>query len=40
MKDNNIFVDSREFDLIFLRLNKERNGKIKFNDICNEIEPF
>ena len=33
-----IFKNSNDCDLIFLRLNKKRNGKIDFQEMCDEIE--
>ena len=33
-----IFKNSNDCDLIFLRLNKARNGKIDFQEMCDEIE--
>ena len=37
-KKNGIFNTSTECDLLFLRLNKLRNGKIDFQEMCEEIE--
>ena len=38
MQKNGIFNSSTECDLLFLRLNKLRNGKIDFQEMCEEIE--
>ena len=39
MQKNGIFNNSNDCDLIFLRLNKLRNGKIDFQEMLDEIEP-
>ena len=39
LQKNGIFNNSNDCDLIFLRLNKSRNGKIDFQEMCDEIEP-
>ena len=38
LQKNGIFNNSNDCDLVFLRLNKARNGKIDFQEICDEIE--
>ena len=38
MKKNGIFSSNNDCDLLFLRLNKLRNGKIDFQEMCEEIE--
>ena len=38
LQKNGIFNNSSDCDLVFLRLNKARNGKIDFQEICDEIE--
>ena len=38
MKNNGIFSSNNDCDLLFLRLNKLRNGKIDFQEMCEEIE--
>lgn len=38
MKNNGIFSSNNDCDLLFLRLNKLRNGKISFQEMCEEIE--
>ena len=39
LQKNGIFNNSNDCDLIFLRINKLRNGKIDFQEMCDEIEP-
>ena len=39
MQKNGIFKSNNECDLLFLRLNKARNGQIEFQEMCDEIEP-
>ena len=39
MQKNGIFKSNNECDLLFLRLNKARNGQIDFQEMCDEIEP-
>ena len=39
LQKNGIFNNSNDCDLIFLRLNKLRNGKIDFQEMYDEIEP-
>ena len=38
LQKNGIFNNSNDCDLVFLRLNKAKNGKIDFQEICDEIE--
>ena len=38
LQNNGIFNTSNDCDLLFLRLNKLRNGKIYFKEIFDEIE--
>jgi len=38
MKKNGVFSSNNDCDLLFLRLNKLRNGKIDFQEMCGEIE--
>ena len=38
LQKNGIFNTSNDCDLLFLRLNKLRNGKIYFKEIFDEIE--
>ena len=40
MQKNEMFNNSNDCDLLFLRLNKLRNGKIEFQEMCEEIEPL
>jgi Ca2+-binding EF-hand superfamily protein len=40
MQKNGIFKSNNECDLLFLRLNKARNGQIEFQEMCDEIEPI
>ena len=40
LKNNNIFENSNDCDLLFLRLNKLRNGRIEYQEIIDEIEPL
>ena len=40
LQKNKIFNTSNDSDLLFLRLNKLKNGKIDFKEICNEFEPI
>ena len=40
LQNNEIFNNSNDCDLLFLRLNKLRNGKIEFQELCEEIEPI
>ena len=39
MKKNRIFTDNKELDLLFIRLDKNRNGKIDFKEIYDETHP-
>ena len=39
LQKNGIFNNSNDCDLIFLRINKLRNGKIDFQEMLDEIEP-
>jgi Ca2+-binding EF-hand superfamily protein len=38
MKKNGVFSSNNDCDLLFWRLNKLRNGKIDFQEMCEEIE--
>jgi len=38
LQKNDIFSIDDDCDLLFLRLNKLRNGKIEFQEMCDEIE--
>ena len=40
LQKNEIFDNSNNCALLFLRLNKLRNGKIDFQEMCEEIEPI
>ena len=40
MQKNGILKSNNECDLLFLRLNKARNGQIEFQEMCDEIEPI
>ena len=40
IQNNDLFKSSYECDLLFLRLNKLRNGKIEFKEMMDEIEPI
>ena len=40
IQNNEIFNKSNECDLLFLRFNKLRNGKIDYQEIIDEIEPI
>ena len=40
LQKNKIFNTSNDSDLLFLRLNKLKNGKIDFKEIYNEFEPI
>ena len=39
MKNNRIFTDNKELNLLFIRLDKNRNGKIDFKEIYDETHP-
>ena len=39
MKKNRIFTDNKELDLLFIRLDKNRNGKIDYKEIYDETHP-
>ena len=39
LQKNEIINNSNDCDLLFLRLNKLRNGQIEFQEMCEEIEP-
>ena len=39
LQKNEIFNNNNDCDLLFLRLNKLRNGQIEFQEMCEEIEP-
>ena len=40
MNKNRIFTDKKELDLLFIRLDKNRNGKIDFKEIYDETHPI
>ena len=40
IQNNDLFKSSKECDLLFLRFNKLRNGKIEFKEMMDEIEPI
>ena len=40
LKNYNIFENNNSCDLLFLRLNKLRNGKIEYHEFIDEIEPL
>ena len=40
LKKNNIYTNSLEADLLFIRLDKNRNGKIDFKEIYDETHPL
>ena len=40
IQNNDLFKSGYECDLLFLRLNKLRNGKIEFKEMMDEIEPI
>ena len=40
IQNNEIFNKSNECDLLFLRFNKLRNGKIEFQEMVHEMEPI
>ena len=40
MKKNRIFTDNKELDLLFIRLDKNRNGKIDYKEIYDETHPI
>ena len=40
LKKNNIYTNSLETDLLFIRLDKNRNGKIDYNEIYDETHPL
>ena len=40
IQNNEIFNKSNECDLLFLRFNKLRNGKIEFQEMMDEMEPI
>ena len=37
LKDNDMLEESLNVDLLFIRLDKNRNGKIDFTEIADEI---
>ena len=40
LKKNNIYIDSLNTDLLFIRLDKNRNGKIDYKEIYDETHPL
>ena len=38
LKDNEMLDESLNVDLLFIRLDKNRNGKIDFTEIADEIQ--
>ena len=40
MEKNRIFTDEKELDLLFIRLDKNRNGKIDYKEIYDETHPI
>ena len=40
MEKNRIFTDEKELDLLFIRLDKNRNGKIEYKEIYDETHPI
>ena len=40
LKKNNIYTNSLEADLLFIRLDKNRNGKIDYKEIYDETHPL
>ena len=40
LKRNSIYTNSLEADLLFIRLDKNRNGKIDYNEIYDETHPL
>ena len=40
IQKNNLFKDGNDVDLLFLRFNKLRNGRIGFEEMLDEIEPI
>ena len=40
IQNNDLFKSSKECDLLFLRFNKLRNGKIEFKEMIDEIGPI
>jgi Ca2+-binding EF-hand superfamily protein len=40
IQKNNLFKSGNECDLLFLRFNKLRNGRIEYQEMLNEIEPI
>ena len=38
LRDNDMLDESLNVDLLFIRLDKNRNGKIDFTEIADEIE--
>ena len=40
IQNKELFINSNDCDLLFLRFNKLRNGKIEFQEMIDEIEPI
>ena len=40
MTKNRVFTNQKDLDLLFIRLDKNRNGKIDFSEIYNETHPL
>ena len=40
MQKNRIFTKDKELDLLFIRLDKNRNGKIDYKEIYDETHPI
>ena len=40
MKKNRIFTDNKELDLLFIRLDQNRNGEIDYKEIYDETHPI
>ena len=38
MNKNRIFTDKKELDLLFIRLDKNRNGKIDYREVEDELQ--
>ena len=40
MTKNRVFTNQKDLDILFIRLDKNRNGKIDFSEIYNETHPL